>query len=121
MRSSPPLGMRTLIVEPGGFVTNSLAGPWHESNNIPAYNTTREGTKIGIAGAGARFRGDPKRAMELLVDVVRREGRAAGRPWPLYLPMGELAEAGIRAKATKMLGVLDAWKDVICDLNFEKK
>ncbi|KAL1948959.1 hypothetical protein VTO73DRAFT_10765 [Trametes versicolor] len=116
-----PLGLRTLIVEPGGFVTNSLAGPWHESNNIPAYNTTREGTKIGIAGAGARFRGDPKRAMELLVDVVRREGRATGRPWPLYLPMGELAEAGIRSKATKMLGVLDAWKDVICDLNFEKK
>ncbi|KAI0676307.1 NAD-P-binding protein [Trametes maxima] len=115
-----PFGLRTLIVEPGGFVTNSFSDPWYEDNRIADYDALLEAAKQGLATAGANFRGDPAKAMELLVDVVRGEGRAAGKAWPLYLPMGELAVNAIRGKATKMLEVVEEWQDVIGDLNFEK-
>ncbi|KAI8972819.1 NAD-P-binding protein [Trametes punicea] len=108
-----PFGIRTLIVEPGGFRTNSLSMPWYEDNKITDYDQLRERAKALIGAAGDRFRGDPAKAMELLVDVVRGEGRAAGRPWPLYLPMGELAEMAIRAKTAKMLNVVDKWESEI--------
>ena len=56
---------------------------------------------------------------KLLVDVVRGEGKAAGRAWPLYLPMGAVTDDAIRAKTKTMLDVLDEWKDVIRDLNLD--
>ncbi|KAI0631280.1 NAD-P-binding protein [Trametes polyzona] len=116
-----PLGLRTLIVEPGGFVTNNFSVPWHEASPIADYDGLRAAAKRGIAAAEAAFRGDPAKAMALLADVVRGEGAARGRPWPLYLPVGELADAAIRKKATRMLAVLDEWKDVVCDLNFDER
>jgi len=57
--------------------------------------------------------GDPNKAMEIVVDVVRGEGVAAGKPWPLYLVLGEDAEEAIRTKCKKMLDHLDEWRDVV--------
>ncbi|KAI0370600.1 NAD-P-binding protein [Pilatotrama ljubarskyi] len=117
-------GIRTLIVEPGGFRTSSSMsepGGWYEDNRIADYDHTLADAKRGMAGAAEHFRGDPVKAMELLVDVVRGEGKAAGKAWPLYLPMGELADAAIRRKTGVMLEVLDQWRDAICDLDVDSK
>ncbi|KAJ8582665.1 hypothetical protein M405DRAFT_749909, partial [Rhizopogon salebrosus TDB-379] len=61
--------------------------------------------------------GDPMKAMKVVVDIVRGEGVAVGREWPLYLVLGEDAERDVRNKCTKILKHLDEWQDVIRDVN----
>ncbi len=69
--------------------------------------------------------GDPRKAMGLLVDVVRSEGRAKDllerHGWPLYLPIGKEAEDGIREKCKKMTDVLDAWGELISDTRLDEE
>ncbi len=65
--------------------------------------------------------GDPAKAMELLVDVVRGEGKAKGKAWPLYLPLGWATDDAIQAKTKTILGVLDEWRDIIRDLDYDKE
>ncbi|KAI9069677.1 NAD-P-binding protein [Trametes sanguinea] len=113
-------GIRSLIVEPGGFRTNSLSLPWTEDHLIDDYEQLRTAAKERFADVNKAFRGDPDKAMELLVDVVRGEGRATGKPWTLYLPMGDLADSAIKGKIKKMLDALEEWKEIICDLNVDE-
>lgn len=113
-------GIRTLIVEPGAFRTDAFINKGVERpTRIPDYDT--------LAGAIQKrlddmppFPGDPDKAMQLLVDVVRGEGSAKEKEWPLYLPMGEVAEGAIRTKSKRMIQVLDEWGAIIRDLNFDE-
>jgi hypothetical protein len=65
-------------------------------------------------------KGDPDKAMEVVVDVVRGEGKAKGRPWPLYLALGEDADANIRQRSMNLLKHVDQWGDVIKSVNFDE-
>ncbi|THH29202.1 hypothetical protein EUX98_g4986 [Antrodiella citrinella] len=108
-------GVRVLIVEPGPFRTENIyARPLYEGNRIPVYDSMLkfidEYVKTKVDGFQP---GDPLKAMEVLADVVRGEGCAEGKKFPLYLPLGEEAEQAIRNKCNTMLGVVDEWQDVI--------
>ena len=61
---------------------------------------------------------DPDKAAEAIVDVVRGEGVAKGRPWPEYLFLGEEAEEAVREKCSKALKILDEWLDVTRNVHF---
>ena len=65
-------------------------------------------------------KGDPEKAMEAVVDVVKGEGKAKGRSWPLYLALGDDADEGIRQKSAKLLKHVDEWGDVIKSVNFDE-
>lgn len=56
--------------------------------------------------------GDPAKAAELVVDVVKGENRAAGREWPACLALGPDAVAVIRKKCEDTLRQLREWEDV---------
>jgi hypothetical protein len=58
-------------------------------------------------------KGDPNLGMSALVDVVRREGRAAdhGHP-PLWLFLGEDSMRDLQARKQAFQSVLEEWKDV---------
>jgi len=71
------------------------------------------------AVAGSQ-KGDPDKAMEVVVDVVRGEGIAKGRPWPLYLVLGDDADADVRQRSTNLLKHVDQWGDVIKSVNFDE-
>lgn len=86
---------------------------------ITDYDEMRNRAIAMYENANGTLTGDPAKAMELLVDVVKGEGKAAGRPWPLYLPMGAPADVSIRGKCTQMVSVMDEWKDVTVDLDFD--
>jgi hypothetical protein len=73
-----------------------------------------------MASRPASTKGDPHKAMEVIVDVVRGEGCAAGREdWPLWLPLGEEAVADIRSRLEKMAKTVDEWEHVAKGLNHE--
>ncbi|KAI0262611.1 hypothetical protein BC834DRAFT_890947 [Gloeopeniophorella convolvens] len=118
-----PFGIRVLIVAPGTF----NAGPQPVFTNptppyLEAHKLMRERLeKI----AGKKGKGDPKRGMDVVVDVVRGEGRAASRvkegKWPLWLVLGEDALQDVRARADKLRDTLTEWAGVGSDLGYENE
>ncbi|KDQ52234.1 hypothetical protein JAAARDRAFT_485595 [Jaapia argillacea MUCL 33604] len=115
-----PFNIRVLIVEPGAFRTNAIfTQPYFTSNPIPDYDDLRAKSQAAFEAVRGKQPGDPAKAMEAVLDVVRGEGRAKGRSWPTYLPLGEIAEKGIKEKCSRIVGVLDEWADVVRDVNFD--
>lgn len=114
-----PFNIRVLIVEPGAFRTENIYSNKFDTwtNPIPDYDETRAETAARYEAIPGKQPGDPMKAMKFVVDVVRGEGIAAGREWPLYLVLGEDAERDVRNKCMMMLKHLDEWQDVIRDVN----
>jgi hypothetical protein len=59
-------------------------------------------------------RGDVQKGVELMVDVIRGEGRASGRKTPLRLPIGDDAVRVIEGACHNILKTIDVWRsDVV--------
>lgn len=109
--------IKVLIVLPRSFRTEGL--DIFQGNEIADYDQLRERVATEWKSTEGQI-GDPIKAMEILVDVVRGEGVAEGKTWPLYLPLGSDAEQAIRDKTATMRKVLDEWKDVIRSTDFKE-
>jgi NAD(P)-dependent dehydrogenase (short-subunit alcohol dehydrogenase family) len=108
-----PLGVKVLLVAPGSFRTEGIyGGQFPKDNLIPAYDNLREASIKRFNSIAGTEKGDPDKAMDLVVDVVRGEGKAAGRPWPLYLLLGEDAAANARNRANKVISDIEGWEDL---------
>ncbi|KIP06171.1 hypothetical protein PHLGIDRAFT_36076 [Phlebiopsis gigantea 11061_1 CR5-6] len=111
--------IRVTVVIPGSFRTGALGQPVTVHKHIPAYDMLREKGRARFNSISGYERGDPRQAMELLVDVVRGEGRARGREWPMWLFMGQDVYRDVRGKCERVLETLDAWEDVSTSLEFD--
>ncbi|KAJ7472359.1 hypothetical protein B0H11DRAFT_2038722 [Mycena galericulata] len=115
-----PFAIRMLIVEPAAFRTGSLMStPYYLGNKITDYDEAREKSIQCYSTMDGLAKGDPAKAMEVLTDVVRGEGKAAGRPWPLYLILGDIGVQGIADKCHRILRVIDDWRDVSTGLDID--
>ncbi|KIK53704.1 hypothetical protein GYMLUDRAFT_1025095 [Collybiopsis luxurians FD-317 M1] len=121
-------GIRVIIVEPSGFRTeqNVLGYPMQIPRNPdPAYDSVREKSMQLYTSLDGRQRGDPEKAVELIVDIVRREGKSVERlgggraESPIYVPLGREANNDLEAKCTKMIQVVQKWKDVTDNLDHD--
>lgn len=113
--------IRVLLVAPGAFRTEGIySSQLFTGNPIPYYDDLRKVTADRFNSIAGAQLGDPDKAMQVVVDVVRGEGVAEGRPYPRYLILGEDAEQDIRIKSHKILDVLDEWKDVTCGVSFDR-
>ena len=111
--------IRVLLVEPGLFRTEGIYGqPFFNLNPIEDYDSLHSSCIANFASIPGREAGDPDKAVEAIVDVVRGEGVAKGRPWPNYLFLGDDAEAAVRNKCSKLLKVLDEWADFTRNVSF---
>jgi len=109
-----PLNIRVLLVEPGAFRTEGIYSHQFDcSNPIPDYDEQRVSGCVNFPSISGKQPGDPDKAMNIVVDVVKGEGCAGGREWPLYLVLGKDVEADIRHKCAKVLKHLDDWNDVV--------
>jgi len=115
-----PFSIKVLIVAPGSFKTEGIYGQkFFTSNSIPVYDELRNLAMKRFGAIPGTQKGDPDKAMEAVVDVVKGEGKAKGRSWPLYLALGDDADEGIRQKSSKLLRHVDEWRDVIKSVNFD--
>ena len=58
--------------------------------------------------------------MDVVVDVVRGEGRVAGKKeWPLWLVLGDDAIEDVRERVEKLAKMTDAWADMGRSLKVE--
>ncbi|KAF8143501.1 hypothetical protein K438DRAFT_2109225 [Mycena galopus ATCC 62051] len=115
-----PFSIRMLIVEPAAFRTGALVNDSvYMGNPIPDRDETRDAATKRHKRTQKELKGDPAKAMEAVVDVVRGEGKAAGRPWPMYLILGDLSVSGVTERCDNILGLLDEWRDVSTGLDFD--
>ncbi|KAI0089312.1 NAD-P-binding protein [Irpex rosettiformis] len=110
--------IRVTVVIPGSFRTNALGQPITMNKHIPDYDDLRERGQAKFSALSGSEKGDPAKAMELLVDVVRGEGHAYGREWPMWLFMGSDVYRDVRAKCERVERSLAEWEDVATDLEF---
>lgn len=113
--------IKVLILLPGSFRTRIITDEFFEDNKISDYDTMRKLAADRYAKIVGTQPGDPAKAMEILVDVVRGEGVAEGKTWPLYLPLGRDAEESIQGKSEKITSILEEWRDVIRSTDFDKE
>lgn len=116
------LNIRVLLVEPSAFRTGmvSAAGTLDgltRKDGIADYDQPRN-TTLQFFNSVPPPSGDPAKAMEAVVDVVKGEGVAAGRPWPTYLVLGKDAEKAILAKTDRLKMHLEEWSDVVRGVEF---
>jgi len=86
--------------------------PNFAQKKIKDYQEVDQKTKLAFLALNGKQPNDPDRGMEIVVDVVRGEGRAAGKPFPLWLALGVDAVQGIRAKASRIVESLDVYQDL---------
>jgi hypothetical protein len=114
-----PFGVRCCLVIPGYYRTKIFAPTNFKfetsKNPVPEYDEFNKATQAMISGFDGNQPGDPRKAMDCLVDVVRGEGKAAGKPFPFRLPLGPDGVAIIRDRLGKTLKACDDWEDVSKD------
>ncbi|KAJ3732227.1 NAD-P-binding protein [Lentinula guzmanii] len=111
------LGIRVLLLAPGAFRTNIYASsPFHQENSIPDYDGLRAACIQRFKGIAGHEPGDPVKAMQILVDVVRGEGVAVGKKWPepgTSLLLGNDAERDLYKRFDKLKAAVLEWADVV--------
>ena len=98
---------------PGAFRTEGIyGGTYFQENNIPANDALRNASIERFYSISGTEPGNPDKAMELLVDVVRGEGKAGEREFPQYLILGEDAMANAEYRAGKVVQACRDWEDL---------
>ncbi|KAJ7445656.1 hypothetical protein FB451DRAFT_1148737 [Mycena latifolia] len=119
-RELGPFGIRMVIVEPAAFRTDALVSLGVSTDHpIPDYDTMRAAAIQRYKDSYRALRGDPAKAMETVVDVVRGEGAAAGKPWPLYLVLGDVGVSGVTEKCKRVTHLLEEWKELSTGLDID--
>ncbi|KAH8093857.1 hypothetical protein BXZ70DRAFT_948182 [Cristinia sonorae] len=118
-----PLGLRSICIEPGFFRTNFLKPGNRTTGVSEGFEDYRERKKEAAAALDAmngKQIGDPKKAAEVMIDIVKSEGVAAGRPPPTFVGLGSDAYTIIKEACTSTLERLEDWKDVITSTDLPK-
>lgn len=94
-------------------------------NKPPSSASNEENIKIhaeitaAYAALSGNQRGDVKKAVERMVDVLRLEGVAEGRTaMPRRLPIGKDAFEAVREKCEETLRICEEWEGVIGDTDY---
>ncbi len=114
-------GIQAIIFEPGYYRTKifsaqncKVSPPTHDD-----YNAIFAAMVAGVGAVDGNQRGDSAKCVERMIDVVKSEGMAAGRPIPKRLPLGPDAMEIMRTKCLETLQMCDEWKDFICSTDLE--
>jgi NAD(P)-dependent dehydrogenase (short-subunit alcohol dehydrogenase family) len=113
--------IRVLIVEPGAFKTKTVKNTQFRCDNPhPDYDNMRAiFHKMVAVLEDQAYHGDPRKGMEVLVDIVKGEGKAKGRDMPSYVFLGESAHEAVKKQIETIGKTAEEWKDITSDLNFD--
>ncbi|MBU2664709.1 SDR family NAD(P)-dependent oxidoreductase [Actinoplanes bogorensis] len=106
-----PLGIRTIVIEPGGFATD-WAGSSMSVHDIPADYAVTVGAKANSLTQPAQVAGDPERAAQILVRVMKRDSL------PTHLVLGAGAVGLAQNYSRAQLAEVDEWAAVSRSADF---
>ncbi|KAI0011534.1 NAD(P)-binding protein [Xylariaceae sp. FL0662B] len=118
-RETENFGIRTLLMEPGRFRT-MLLSPGNlqvVQSSISDYASASRDKINGLAKEDRNQPGDTRKAVKIILDVVRGEGCAEGKDVPLRLPLGTDCYDAIKEKCQETLKLLEDWKYIINSTN----
>jgi NAD(P)-dependent dehydrogenase (short-subunit alcohol dehydrogenase family) len=108
-----PLGIRYLVVEPGGFATDWAGSSMRIQDVAPEYDQT-VGAVVRMLDGAAAAEGDPKRAGEILVRVVKQHNV------PSHLILGASAVRMAQDYSRNQLAQAAAWEPVSRSADFDQ-
>ncbi|KAH9218703.1 oxidoreductase,short chain dehydrogenase-like protein [Leptodontidium sp. 2 PMI_412] len=116
-----PLGIRTLLVEPGFFRTDLLNADntVYINSKIDDYKPVTEQLFGTFKGYNKLQPGDPAKGVQRIIDTVKGENDAVGKEFPISLALGTDAVEHIRKNCQETLKLLDEWEKVSSDTNFD--
>lgn len=106
-----PLGIRYLVVEPGGFATD-WAGASMQIQDVAAEYDQTVGAVVRMLSGSASAEGDPKRAGEILVRVVKQQDL------PSHLILGARAVQMAQNYSRNQLTEAATWESVSRSADF---
>lgn len=109
-----PLGIRYLVVEPSGFATDWAGASMQVPEVAPEYDQTVGAMARGLSGP-ALAAGDPKRAGEILVRVVK------GAHLPSHLLLGSHAAELAQQYSRSQLAEASTWEAVSRSADFDQE
>ncbi len=108
-----PLGIKTMLVEPGPFHTGISARGVFAENLLPeAYPSTTQLPET-IRELDSTAAGDPVKAAKIIVEAVESENP------PFRLPLGTMAFEGIEAKLEQVKQEISVWRERAIKTNFD--
>ena len=116
-----PFGIQCCLIVPGYYRTNIFAPTSIKIGqlSIPDYAETNRLYKVGVSALHNTQQGDPRKAADRIVDMVRSEGKTAGKTIPARFPVGADAVEKIRGKRSKKMEICDEWEAFSSDTNFD--
>ena len=116
-----PLGIRSLIVEPGFFRTELLNAnnTVYIDTKFDDYKPVTESLFAMFKGAHQKQPGDPAKGVQRIIDTVKGENDAAGKEFPVSLALGSDAVEQIRNKCKETLKLLDEWEAVSSNTSYD--
>jgi NAD(P)-dependent dehydrogenase (short-subunit alcohol dehydrogenase family) len=109
-----PLGLRSIIFEPGYFRTEFLTddnrAPW--ISRISDYEPITTKVEQGLVAYNGNQLGDPKKGVQVMIDVVKGEGVAANKPFDPVVLLGSDCYRIVRGILEKSIERMDDWKEI---------
>lgn len=112
------IGIQTMLVEPGYFRTKLIAGCDVTKTEFEEYEEAGKELHAGLEAYGGHQPGDPAKAAEIIVDIVRQEGVAKERGVPKTLFLGPDCVGMIKEVCEETLKSLKEWEDVSMSTDF---
>ena len=122
-KETAAFGVQNILFELGFYKTKIYSQPnlVFEPLSVPEYTDIFNNLQAGVAAVDGNQPGDPVKAAERMVDVVRKEGMAAGKDIPFRLPLGRDAMEQVRNKCVNTLKIIEEWKDFIVSTDSDPK
>lgn len=114
-------GIQSVIFEPGYYQTKIMA-PTNVKTaplRIAEYQELDKAIAGSITATNGKQPGDPRKLVERIIDVVKSEGMAAGKPIPQRLPVGRDSMAAIKEKCEATLKLCEEWESLITSTDMD--
>ena len=88
------------------------------NHHVADYDGYRERVTEAMEERWKHAQGDPEKAMEVLVDAIKEEGRTKGKATPDWLLLGKPAFTQAKQMTEKLGQLVEDWKGISRDLDF---
>jgi hypothetical protein len=90
-----------------------------QTEPIADYDVLRNGMMEHLASINGTQPGNPAKGCEIIVDVVRGEGRAKGKAFPKRLPFGPDAVEVFKERVKNYSEICEEWGEIVSSTNFD--
>jgi hypothetical protein len=101
-----------MLVKPGYFRTKLIAGCDIIETKFQEYEEGSNALHAGLKAYNGNQPGDPERAADIIVDIVKQEGVAKGRKFPKSLFLEPDCVGKIKELCEETMKSLKEWEDV---------